>query len=127
MFLANIKNVVLPTKLSVCAFRLHNGFDNFVLPIEFSIPNLSFVSGPVNIIYKGAKERLEEMTGLTEKELRKRIGIKIKPYTIEELKDLNYPLEKTELILDRKLTLDEIIEFGKSFKEANDYLKGVEC
>ncbi len=122
----NIKNVVLPTKLSTCAFQLHNGIDNFVLPIEFSTLNISFVSGPVNIVYKGTKERLKKMTGLTEKEISEKTGIEIKPYTIKELQDLNYSIEKVEFILDRKLTLDEIIELGKPFKEVNNYLKDVE-
>lgn len=125
-FGTDIKNVVLPTELDVCAFELHDGFDNFVLPIEFSTLDLSFVSGHVNIIYKGTKERLEEITGLTEKEIRKKIDIEIKPYTIKELQDLNYSIDKIEFILDRKLTLDEMIKTGKSFKEVNSYLKDVE-
>ncbi len=121
------KNVVLPTELDVCTFELYDGFENFILPIEFNTLNLSFDSRYVDVVYKSTKEHLERITGLTEEELKKKIGIKIKPYTIKELKDSNYSLKKTELILDRKLTLDEIIEFGKSFKEANDYyIKGIE-
>ena len=53
-------------------------------------------------------------------------SIIIKPYTINELKELNFSTEQIEQIFNRQLTLDELLDFGKSLKEINNYMKNVE-
>ena len=115
--------IVLPTKLDICDFHISGAITEVVLPIDFKMLNLSTLPF-TELIYKGSEKYLEKTTNKSITELKRKFSnLKIEPYTVEELEKFNFSIEKIESILNKKLTLEELLNIGKSFKEVNNYLK----
>lgn len=126
----NLKELVLPANLTICELQFDVFPDKIILPINFEKLRLEDFGGNISpytdIYYKGSEENLKRISKSTEIEEELINSIIIEPYTINELKELNLNTEQIEQIFDRKLTIDELLDFGKSYKEINNYIKNVE-
>ncbi len=125
-----LKELVLPANLTICELQFDIFPDKIILPINFERLRLEDFGGNIssyaNIYYKGSEENLKRISKSTEIEEKLINSIIIEPYTINELKELNFSTEQIEQIFDRQLTIDELLDFGKSYKEINNYIKNVE-
>ena len=126
----NLKELVLPANLTICELQFDVFPDKIILPINFERLRLEDFGGNispyVDIYYKGSEENLKRISKSTEIDEELIDSIIIEPYTINELKELNFSTEQIEQIFDRQLTLDELLDFGKSLKEINNYMKNIE-
>ena len=123
---SNTKEIVFPTELAVCFFEISKDIESVTLPIDFETINMSFNHGFTKVFYRGSVERFAKTAEVSVEEvieMAKQSDIIINPYTVEEMQELNFSIDKMEFVLDRKLTLDELLNVGKSFKEVNDYFK----
>ena len=126
-----LEKLVLPINLTVCELQFDFLPNEIVLPINFE--RLRIGTGYYcslsnsNIYYKGTEEKLRNIINSMDEVDEELINsIIIEPYTINELKELNFSTEQIEQIFDRQLTLDELLDSGKSLKEINNYMKNVE-
>ena len=126
----NLRELVLPANLTICELQFDVFPDKIILPINFERLRLEDFGGNIapyaDIYYKGSEENLKRISKSTEIEEKLINSIIIEPYTINELKELNFSTEQIEQIFNRQLTIDELLDFGKSYKEINNYIKNVE-
>ena len=120
-----VNKIILPIELNECAFEVNEKIKEFTLPIKFNILKLK-LNSETKLIYKGTKGYLKNNLKLAEKEIDKRFIIESDSSIAEKFNKKGYEIEEIESLLDRKLTLDELLNMGKSFKEAGNYFKNAE-
>ena len=123
----NIENIIMPTNLEICNFKFIKPLKSITLPVYFNELKIECASSGTKLIYKGSEKQLERLIEIPIKKLLSTSpNLEIIPYTVKELQEKNCSIEQIEEILDRKLTLDELLDTGKTLRQASKYLEEAE-